>query len=136
MNTNFPVCGILVELLIVVRCLLDKNEDLIIILATINLIAAAVVIYSIYYHIKTNIMKILKCSSGLNELKNLQKPTIEKRVRIIKNIAFISFAIFALIYMIFFISNLGNDIISISALGLSLSDSFISDLLTKKCIKR
>lgn len=84
MNTNFPVCGILVELLIVVRCLLDKNEDLIIILATINLIAAFVVMYSIYHHIKINIEKIIKYSSGLNELTNLQKPNIKKEYTLLQ----------------------------------------------------
>lgn len=131
MKNNIPLFGIIIAILIVFRVLLNNNPQLIFVVASINLIALLIVVFSITVQIKTKITYIIEQSGIPEDIATREKTQI---CRIVDGL-YIPLAIIYIVYLVSFCSELGNDIISILALGLSLTDSFIADAVANLCVK-
>ena len=127
MENNWPVFGILTTTLLVFRILLNNNQQLVIIISVINLVALFIVVYSITTQIKANLSNKIIQSGIPDDIMDRDKKQAYRRVDCY---TYFPLTIFYVIYLFFLSSELGNDIISIIALSLSLSSSFISDVIT------
>ena len=126
MKNNLPVFGIITAILLVFRILLNNNQQLVLVISSINLAALLIVVFSITVQIKTKISnKIIQSGVPQDIIKREKKQVC----RAVDCYTYIPLAIVYIIYLFFFSCELGNDIISIFALGLSLSDTFISDVV-------
>jgi len=132
MKNKLPVFGIVTVILIVFRILLNNNSQLIFVVALINLIALLVVIFSISGQAQAKITERIEQSGVPKDIKMREKRIFCQTVDCW---AYIPLTIFYIIYLVCLCSELGNDIISIVALGLSLSDSFIADTVANLCVK-
>lgn len=113
---------IVTVLLVALRCVVEKTEQSCQYVSVINIIALLVVVYLTTEQI---VLAIKDKISSLNVPK-------EVRVREVRNVqrnqyflVYVPFTVLSLIYLILFSSSLGNDIISIIALGLSLCNNHI-----------
>ena len=129
MNTHNIIFVFFTIFLIIVRCIADPFPHLLIIVALLNLLSLAVVIISIIEQIRKKV--IIKS----NESPAPKAIVARERKRLIKATYTISIALFLIlsgVYLTFGLSELGNDIITILSLGLSLIDSCISDIVVKQ----
>ncbi len=119
MNKNISILSVVIAIVILLRCIFDGNENLLYIVAGINIVAIVFVLYTI----------IEKTVDGITN--NIRESNAPKQiiVREVKTVRFkmwgwsIGVSIIAVIaYLSLWCSNLGNDIISILALGLSILD--------------
>lgn len=122
MKNKIQNIAIVTGILIALRCMVEKNEQCVLIVSVINIIALLVVVYLIAEQIQKRIIKSIKSFNV--------PPQIEKReIRDFKIrsslIIYVPFGVLSLIYLVFISSSLGNDIIAIVALGLSLCDNHI-----------
>lgn len=126
---NKPTFAIVMVLLIVARCLLNYNMQLTLIVGLINLFSLLTVVVSITEQFKMEFINKMKSYSMLEDIKMREQ---KKILRTAGCAVYIPLIVLFIIYLIFFVSDLGNDIISILALGLSLSDIYIikSNLFT------
>lgn len=132
MKNNLPVFGIITVILIVFRVLLNNNSQLIFVVASINLVALLVVVFSITVQTKTKIAEKITQSGVPKDIRNREKKCL---FRSVDCWTYIPLTIIYIAYLVCFCSELGNDIMAIIALGLSLSDSFIADAIASLCIK-
>ncbi len=132
MKNNISVFGVIIAILIVIRVLLNKNPQIVFVVALINLIALLIVVFSITVQIKTIITDKIMQSKVPEDIVKREKRQNYKKVDFC---IYIPLLIIYIVYLIYFCSELGNDIISILALGLSLMDSFIADAVANLCIK-
>lgn len=113
-------------MLIIVRILLNNDENIDYIIAIINISALLVIYVDV---IDSNIKFIFSQNKTypdeivLREVKNFRKKSICLGV--------VLFSSFSSLYIIFLVSNLGNDIISIITIGLSLLESGIIEFVNK-----
>lgn len=114
-------------LLIIFRCLTEKSTHLVEFIAIINLIALLIVIYSILVQIKEGLVKRIEAFQIPNAIALREKNSVSKRLDFI---VYIPFGLFSILYVIFFPSALLNDIITIVALCLSVSDEYIVEAVT------
>lgn len=114
-------------LLIIFRCLTEKSTHLVEFIAIINLIALLIVIYSILVQIKEGLVKRIEAFQIPNAIALREKNSISKRLDFI---VYIPFGLLSILYVIFFPSALLNDIITIVALCLSVSDEYIVEAVT------
>ncbi len=122
MKSNLPIFGIITALLIIFRCLIEQSEHLLKAIAIINLVALLIVVLSITVQIKKELIeKIYR----LNVPQDISAREIKNMQRTIDLFVYIPLGIACIIYLIVFTSSLRNDIISIVALCLSLSDTYI-----------
>ena len=125
MKNNLPVFGIITAILLAFRILIDNNQQLVLVISLINLAALLMVVLSITDKIKAKISnKIIQSGVPQDIIKREKKQVC----RSVDCYTYIPLSIAYIIYLVYFSSELGNDIISIFALGLSLSDTFISDI--------
>lgn len=122
MKNNLPVFGIVTALLIVFRCLTEKSPYLIETIAIINLVALLIVIFSITIQIKKELTGKIKQLGVPQEITLREIGDVRKRIDIF---TYVPLGVFSVIYVALFASTLVNDIISIIALCLSLSDAYI-----------
>lgn len=122
MKNNLPVFGIIMALLIVFRCLTEKSVYLTETIAIINLVALLIVVFSITFQIKKELVEKIEQFGIPQEISRREKTAVRKRIDCI---TYIPFGIIAVIYVVFWASGMFNDIISIIALCLSLSDTYI-----------
>ena len=122
MNKNISVLSVVIAIISGVRCMLDGNHKLVFIVAGINIVAMAFVLYTIIEKIVGNITDKIKKS-------NVPEQII---IREIKSTRFkiwgvsIGVSVVAIVlYLLCCCSGLGNDIISILALGISILDDEI-----------
>lgn len=122
MNKNISVLSVVIAIIIGLRCMLDGNNKLVFIVAGINIVAMAFVLYTIIEKIVGNITDKIKKS-------NVPEQII---IREIKSTRFkiwgvsIGVSVVAIVlYLLCCCSGLGNDIISILALGISILDDEI-----------
>lgn len=122
MNKNISVLSVVIAIIIGLRCMLDGNNKLVFIVAGINIVAMAFVLYTIIEKIVGNITDKIKKS-------NVPEQII---IREIKSTRFkiwgvsIGVSVVAIVlYLLCCCSGLGNDIISILALGISILDDVI-----------
>lgn len=126
MKNNLPVFGIIMALLIVFRCLTEKSAYLTKTVAIINLVALLIVVFSITIQIKERLVEKIEQSGIPQEISRREKRVVQKRIDCI---TYIPFCIVAVTYVIFWSSGMFNDIISIVALCLSLSDTYIIEMV-------
>lgn len=125
-KNNIPIFGIITAILLVVRILLDSNSQLVIAVASINLVALLLVVYSITDQIRTQVTNKIEKSGVPRDIMERERQQVCRNVYCC---AYIPLAIIYVIYLAYFSSQLGNDIISIVALGLSLSDTFVANTI-------
>lgn len=132
MKNNLPVFGIITVILVVFRILLNNNPQLVFVVASINLVALLIVVFAITNRAKTTIAEKITQSGIPKDIEIREKKHFR---RCIDCWTYIPLAIIYISYLFCFSSELGNDIISIVALGLSLSDSFIANAVANLCVK-
>lgn len=122
MKNKFQNVAIVAVVLIALRCIFEKNSQRDYIVAVINIFALLVVVYLITEQIKAGFICNIKSYHVPSSIE-----TREIRAVIIKLslIVYGVFIIIALLYLLLLTSGLGNDIISIIALALSLCDDHI-----------
>ena len=114
--------------LIIVRCILNANSNLLLVVALLNLLALSVVILSIVDQAKKEIIKKAKESRAPKELVAREKKITIRKMYILTSLIFL---VCSSLYLFFGLSELGNDIIAIISLGISLVDLSISNLIVK-----
>lgn len=132
MKNNVAVYGIIIALLLSFRILIDKNDQLLLFVAAINIVALLVVVSSITSNAKAIIKKKITLSGVPDAIVAREVKIGHRRI---DYYTYIPLVIICLAYLFFIHSELGNDIISIVALGLSLTDSFISNGIVKTLYK-
>lgn len=132
MKNNLPVFGIITVILVVFRILLNNNPQLVFVVASINLVALLIVVFAITNRTKTTIAEKITQYGVPKDIEIREKKLFR---RCIDCWTYIPLAIIYISYLFCFSSELGNDIISIVALGLSLSDSFIANAVANLCVK-
>lgn len=122
MKNNFPIFGIIVALLIIFRWLIADSEYLVQAIAIINLLAFLIVILSITIQIKKALVEKIRKSNVPQDISFREIKTVQKTIDWFTYAPLVPACI---VYFIAFASPFGNDIISIVALCLSLSDTYI-----------
>ena len=124
---RFPVIIAIMGLLILVRVLINDNDNTVTIIAGINSVALLVVIVSITEQIKTKINRKLDKSGN-------PKPIIQREIKVKGRwISFISYSIivvFSALYIWLLKSTLANDIVSIVSLGIAVCDTYIVEIVS------
>lgn len=132
MKNNFPVIGVITVILVAFRILLNNNTQLVFVVASINLVALLVVVFAIINQAKEKITERVTGSGVPKDIRTREK---KRLCRCVDHWTYIPLIIIYIGYLFYFSSELGNDIISIVTLGLSLSDSFIADAVANLCVK-
>lgn len=128
MNKNIGILSIIIGILIFIRCIFEKSDKIIYIVAGINIVAIIFVIYTIVERALHNIIaKIEKCRVPLQIRKREIKSTQLKIWWWSGSIG----TVMILLYFSCWCSGLGNDIISILALGISVLDDEIVRKITE-----
>lgn len=113
--------------LIAFRCLVDKFDNLVVVVAMINIIALFVVIFDSAEELKIQIQRkiISGCASKQIALREKKKFTV-----LFYSILSSLCVVFVILYFTSWCSYLGNDIISIVALAISILSQDIIALVT------
>lgn len=122
MSKNISVLSVVIAIIILIRCIFNSNENIIYIVAGINIVALVFVIYTIVEKILDNINDKIK-ESGV-PLRIIKREIKSTRLKIWCWSIAVSVVVIAL-YLGQWCSSLGNDIISILALGISVLDDEI-----------
>ena len=128
MKNSAPIYIFITIFLIVIRNIFNYHPQIDIIISFINLFALLVVIHLITEHILEKVLIRISKSKVPKQIIHREK---KNKKNIINLLVYGVFSVFALVYLIFFRSSLGNDIISILALGLSLIDTYLIDTISK-----
>ena len=122
------VMSIVIGLIILIRCIFDSNENNVYIVAVINIVAIAFVICTI-------IEKTLKKIICKIEESAVPQQIIKREIYDIKHKVWkwtiLTSIFFILIYLRKFCTSIGNDVISILALGISILDDEIVEEITQ-----
>lgn len=121
------VLSIVMGLMIFIRACFDNNEAIVYIVAGLNIVAIAFVIYTVVEKISKNVIKKIK-ESKVPE-KVVDREVKSTRLKIWGTSIGIG-GVFVVTYCGWLCSGLGNDIISILALGISVMDDEIVRLVT------
>lgn len=127
MNKNISVLSIAIAIIIFLRCILDGNDNIIYIVAGINIVAIIFVVYTIIEKILNNIIDKIKKSKVPEQIINREIASAQVKIW------GWSIAIGVIVILVYFwkwCSGLGNDIISILALGISILDDEIVKEIT------
>lgn len=124
MKKNIPILSFTIVMIIIIRCIFSNSTKLVYLVAAINIIAILFVVFTIIYDIKYNVQARIK-ESGVPI--QIQKREIKKISSEIYIISILLSGILTFLYFSLWCSSLGNDIISILALGLSILDDEIVD---------
>ena len=119
MNKNIFVLSIAIAIIIFLRCIFDGNDNIIYIVAGINIVAIIFVVYTIIDKIKK--------SKVPEQIINREITSAQVKIW------GWSIAIGVIVILVYFwkwCSGLGNDIISILALGISILDDEIVKEIT------
>ena len=127
MKNKLQTIGIITVILIALRCLVEANPQCVIIVSAINIAALLVVVYVICEQIRAGVSDNIKAH---NIPKQIEKREIRSFTIKMSLLVYIPFALATVVYLVFLSSGLGNDIIAIVALGLSLCDNHIASLVT------
>lgn len=122
MKNKFQTIAIITLILIVLRCMVETNPQCVLIVSVINIVALLVVVYLISEQIKTGIVESIRALHVPEQIEKREIRELKNRMGVI---IYVPFALASFGYLRFLSSGLGNDIISIIALGLSLCDNHI-----------
>lgn len=122
MKNNIPIFGILMLILIILRFLFNDNPQLIAVVASINLAALLIVLFSLTTRIKERGIKKIE---RMGTVKHFVSRSCKQFRLLIDCGIYIPYGVASIIYLLCFKCELGNDVISIIALCLSLSDEYI-----------
>jgi len=119
MNKKVFTLLTVMAILVMIRCVFDASDNLNYIVASINIVALVYVVFTVLDNI---VIKICERISKVNLSKQIRK----REIKCVRNKVWIMgtgiCGIIFSVYLIFFCSNLGNDIISIVALTISVLD--------------
>ncbi len=124
---TFSLC-IVIGLLISIRSIFNKSSNMTYIVASVNIIAFSFVVYTIIEKIVFKIIGKIRESNVPIKIINREIRKIRTKVWGLGGIVVVGLIV---IYLICYCSNLGNDIISILALGFSVLDDDIIDLISE-----
>ena len=127
MKNHTPMFIFFTLFLIAIRCITDNHPDIVFIVSLINLGALLAVIYLITEQVINKVIDRISKSNAPQQI--IEREQKDKKITI-NLIAYIIFIAFALVYLLWFKSSLGNDIISIVALGLSLIDTYLINIIS------
>ncbi len=117
------LAGVLIILLIPLRIIFNYNEQLLYIVACINIFALFVVLHTILRNSRNKIIRYIR--SFPDQLVVRERRKINCMFGFVYILIFITY----IVYLKAFCSECSNDIISILALGLSLFDDYIVDFV-------
>lgn len=129
MKNYTPLFTILISMLIFLRIISNESENLVYIISILNFIALLIVFFSIAEKIKTTIHEKIAASKVPKDIIEREIKTAYRKINII---TYVPISIIIVIYFGYLASELGNDIISIISLGLSLVSSNIVEIVVKK----
>mgnify|MGYP007104462888 CR=1 FL=1 len=121
MNKNIFVLSIAIAIIIFLRCIFDGNDNI------INIVAIIFVVYTIIEKLLNNIIDKIKKSKVPEQIINREITSAQVKIW------GWSIAIGVIVILVYFwkwCSGLGNDIISILALGISILDDEIVKEIT------
>lgn len=127
MNKNISVLSIAIAIIIFLRCILDGNDNIIYIVAGINIVAIIFVVYTIIEKILNNIIDKIKKSKVPEQILNREIASTQVKIW---GWSIVIGVIVILVYFWKWCSGLENDIISILALGISILDDEIVKKIT------
>ena len=126
MKNHTPTFVILTLLLIAFRCLFNGTDQLVLVNGLLNSVALLFVFFSITEQIIEAIHSRIDTVPLPKDIAVREKKSKKIATYII---SYLVYAIIVFVYLRFFISELGNDILSIISLGLSLIDRNISNCI-------
>ena len=127
MNKNISVLSIAIAIIIFLRCILNDNDNIIYIVAGINVVAIIFVVYTIIEKILNNIIDKIKKSKVPEQILNREIASTQVKIW---GWSIVIGVIVILVSFWKWCSGLGNDIISILALGISVLDDEIVKKIT------
>lgn len=122
MKNKFQTISIVTLVLIILRCMVESNPQCVLVVSCINLVALLVVVYLIVEQIGAGMVESIKEVHVPRQIEEREIREVKIKLGLI---IYVPFALAALVYVIFLSCGLGNDIVSIIALGLSLCDNHI-----------
>ncbi len=127
MNKKLSVLSFVIAIVIFLRCLFNNNENLIYIIAGINTVAFLFIECTIIEKTVSNIVDKIESSNVPEQIREREISSTRFKIWIW------GMSISGIIIVLYFLcgcSNLGNDIISILALGVSILDDEIEKKIT------
>lgn len=126
MNKKVLILSVIMALLFFVRIILNDSDELVYIVAGINLVAVLCVVGNIIEKTVYNIHIKIKETGAPKQLINRE---LRKSKKTIWSIGIGGSLVAITLYLVFLCSNLGNDIISIGALAVALLDDDIAEIV-------
>ena len=122
MKNKFQTIAIITLILIVLRCMVEANPQCTLIVSGINVAALLFVVYLITEQIQAGTIDKIKEFHIPEQIEKREITGIKRKIGLC---VYLPFAVLSVGYLVFLSSGLGNDIISIIALGLSLCDNHL-----------
>lgn len=133
MKDEAPIIWILTVGLIIVRIMMNKIAEVDLVVAIINIVALLGVILIVVRKIVSKVQTAIEDSGVPIEIRNREK---NATIRKLEWIVYAPLLLFIMIYLVFWKSGLGNDIISIISLGLSLTDVTVVDVVSNYILEK
>lgn len=133
MKDEAPIIWILTVSLIIVRIMMNKIAEVDLVVAIINIVALLGVVLIVVRKIVSKVQTAIEDSGVPIEIRNREK---NAAIRKLEWIVYAPLLLFVMIYLVFWKSGLGNDIISIVSLGLSLTDVTVVDVVSNYILKK
>lgn len=133
MKEEAPIIWISTVGLIVVRIMMNKIAEVDLVVAIINIVALLAVVSIVVQRIVSKVQTAIEDSGVPFEIRSREK---NNAIRKLDRIVYVPLFVFVMIYLVCWKSGLGNDIISIASLGLSLTDVTIVDVVSNYILKK
>lgn len=133
MKEEAPIIWISTVGLIVVRIMMNKIAEVDLVVAIINIVALLAVVSIVVQRIVSKVQTAIEDSGVPFEIRSREK---NNAIRKLERIVYVPLFVFVMIYLVCWKSGLGNDIISIASLGLSLTDVTIVDVVSNYILKK
>ena len=133
MKDEAPIIWISTVGLIVVRIMMNKIAEVDLVVAIINIVALLAVVSIVVQRIMSKVQTAIEDSGVPFEIRSREK---NNAIRKLERIVYVPLFVFVMIYLVCWKSGLGNDIISIASLGLSLTDVTIVDVVSNYILKK
>lgn len=133
MKDEAPIIWISTVGLIVVRIMMNKIAEVDLVVGIINIVALLAVVSIVVQRIVSKVQTAIEDSGVPFEIRSREK---NNAIRKLERIVYVPLFVFVMIYLVCWKSGLGNDIISIASLGLSLTDVTIVDVVSNYILKK